>query len=96
MIIEMKGATYYAVALAANRIAQAVLNDQKAILTVSGMVDGPYGIHDVCLSLPRVVGAGGMERLLEVPYDNGELARLRHSAETIRDALLGREALIRR
>ncbi|MDR0324854.1 MAG: L-lactate dehydrogenase [Oscillospiraceae bacterium] len=85
-IIEKKGATYYAVALAVNRIAQAVLNDQKAILTVSGLVDGPYGIRGVCLSLPRVVGAGGMERLLEVPYDEEEARQLRHSAETIREA----------
>ena len=85
-IIEKKGATYYAVALAVNRIAEAVLNDQKAILTVSGLVDGAYGLRGVCLSLPRVIGAGGMERLLEVPYDAGEVARLRHSAGTIREA----------
>ncbi|MCL1807359.1 MAG: L-lactate dehydrogenase [Oscillospiraceae bacterium] len=85
-IIEKKGATYYAVALAVNRIAEAVLNDQKAILTVSGLVDGAYGLRDVCLSLPRIVGAGGMERLLEVPYSPAETAQLRHSAETIRQA----------
>ncbi|MDR0294434.1 MAG: L-lactate dehydrogenase [Oscillospiraceae bacterium] len=85
-IIEKKGATYYAVALAVNRIAEAALNDQKAVLTVSGLVDGAYGIGGVCLSLPRVVGAGGIERLLEVPYDGGEIRALRHSAETIRKA----------
>jgi L-lactate dehydrogenase len=83
-IIDKKGATYYAVALAVDRIARAVLNDQKAVLPVSGLVDGPYGLSDVCLSLPRVIGAGGMERLLEVPYGEGELAGLRHSAETIK------------
>jgi L-lactate dehydrogenase len=85
-IIEKKGATYYAVALAVNRIAAAILNDQKAILTVSGLVDGAYGIRDTCLSLPRVVGAGGMERLLEVPYCAKETQALRHSADTIRDS----------
>jgi L-lactate dehydrogenase len=85
-VIGKKGATYYAVALAVNRIAEAVLNDQKAILTVSGPVDGAYGIENVCLSLPRVVGAGGTERLLEVPYSAEEIKALRHSAEVIRGA----------
>ena len=82
-IIEKKGATCYAVALAINRIAEAVLNDQKAILTVSGYTDGPYGINGVCLSLPRVVGAGGIERLLEVAYNGDETEKLRHSAKMI-------------
>lgn len=85
-IIEKKGATYYAVALAVNRIAEAVLNDQKAVLTVSGLTDGSYGIHDVCLSLPRIVGSGGIEALLEVPYDATEAEQLRRSAEAIRAA----------
>jgi L-lactate dehydrogenase len=85
-VIEKKGATYYAVALAVRRIVEAVLNDQKAILTVSGLAGGVYGIRDVCLSLPRVVGAGGIERLMEVPYGPEELRQLKHSAETIRSA----------
>jgi L-lactate dehydrogenase len=85
-IIEKKGATYYAVALAVNRIAEAVLNDQKAILTVSGLVNGPYGLRDVCLSLPRVVGGRGMERLLEVPYNDDEIRQLRRSADVIRES----------
>ncbi|MCL2004383.1 MAG: L-lactate dehydrogenase [Oscillospiraceae bacterium] len=88
-VIAKKGATHYAVALAVNRVAEAALNDQKAVLTVSGLIEGAYGIKDVCLSLPRVVGAGGMERLLEVPYSKEELAALRHSAEVIREAYRG-------
>lgn len=86
-IIEKKGATYYAVALAVTRIAESILNDQKAILTVSGLIDGPYGIKDTCLSLPCVVGADGIEKVLEVPYSPEETEALRHSAETIRKAL---------
>ena len=86
-IIEKKGATYYAVALAVNKIAKAILSDQKAILTVSSLIDGPYGIRDTCLSLPCVVGAGGVERILEAPYSAEETRALRHSAETIRNAV---------
>jgi L-lactate dehydrogenase len=85
-VIEKKSATYYAVALAIDRIAKAVLNDQKAILTVSGLTDGVYGLENVCLSLPRVVGAGGIERLLEAPYSPDEIEALRRSAEVIKGA----------
>ena len=85
-VIEKKGATCYAVAQAVNRIAAAILGDQKAILTVSGLVDGPYGLRDACLSLPRVVGAGGIEKTLTVPYSSEEVEALRHSAETLEAA----------
>lgn len=81
-IIEKKGATYYAVAQAVNRIAKAILSDQKAILTVSGLVGIP-GFPGVCLSLPCVVGAGGIEKTLHVPYSDIELHALRVSAETL-------------
>ncbi|MCL2031488.1 MAG: L-lactate dehydrogenase, partial [Oscillospiraceae bacterium] len=78
-VIRKKGATCYAVAQAVNRIAEAVLGDQKAILTVSGLVDGLHGIQGVCLSLPCVVGAGGLEKQLNVCYSDEEAAALRHS-----------------
>ena len=85
-IISKKGATYYAVALAVNRIAEAILCDQKAILTVSGLINGLYGIQNTCLSLPCVVGAGGIERVLEVPFSEQEIEGLRKSAAAINEA----------
>jgi len=87
-IIEKKGATCYGVALAVNAIATAILDDQKAILTVSSRIDGLYGIQDACLSLPSIVGTGGVERILEVRYSETETQALRHSAEVIQRALL--------
>lgn len=84
-IIEGKGATNYAVALAGSRIIEAVLNDESRILPVSSLLDDYYGISDVCLSVPAVVGASGVEDRLAVPMSADELAGLRRSAEAVKD-----------
>ncbi len=83
-IINKKGATFYAVALAVNRILQAILNNQKAILTVSTQLTGQYGLPDVYLSLPCVVGLSGVEKILTPTYSDDELAALRRSADAIK------------
>lgn len=86
-IIEAKGATYYAIAESVRRIAEAIVRDEDTILPVSSLLTGQYGLYDVCLSLPSVVGANGIHRVLEIPLSEEEEARLRRSAETIREAL---------
>lgn len=88
-IIEGKGATYYAVALAVRRIAEAIMRDERSVLTVSGYVDGEYGLNDVCIGLPRIVGRQGLMPLPEMPLSQDEMEKLRASAEAIRE-LTGR------
>ncbi|WP_430297884.1 L-lactate dehydrogenase [Sinomonas sp. B1-1] len=83
-VIEGKGATNYAIGLSAARIVEAVLGREDAVLPVSTVLSGQHGIDGVALSLPSVVGAGGVRRVLEVPMDDGELARLARSAEALR------------
>jgi len=83
-IIDLKGATYYAVALAVRRITEAILRDEHSILTVSSLLDGSYGLNDVCLSLPTIVGARGVERVLSIPLNERETERLHASARAIR------------
>jgi len=86
-IIERKGATYYAIAAALLRIVEAIVRAQRPVLSVSSLVDGPYGLHDVCLSLPTVVGRAGAERILELPLDGVERDRLHASARVLRDTI---------
>ena len=86
-IIDMKGSTCYAIALAVRRIAEAILRDEHAILTVSTLAQGQYGLRDLCLSLPVVLGARGVERVLEPGLDRAERARLMAVAETHRAEL---------
>ncbi|QTE30625.1 L-lactate dehydrogenase [Pengzhenrongella sicca] len=83
-IIKGKGATNYAVSLAVSRIIEAVLKDERRVLPVSSLLDDYYGISDVCLSVPTVVGRTGADRLLEVPMSADEVANLRRSAEALK------------
>lgn len=84
-IIEGKGATSYAIALAGSRIIEAILKDEQRILPVSSLLDDYYGISDVCLSVPTIVGASGVGERLPVPMSADELADLRHSAQAVRE-----------
>lgn len=86
-IIEGKGATNYAVALACCQIVESVLRDERRVLPVSTLLEGEYGVSGVCLSVPTVVGAGGAEERLALPMSAQEEDRLRGSAASIRAAL---------
>lgn len=88
-IIEGKGATYYAVALAVRRIVEAILRDEQSILTVSSLLEGEYGLQGLCLSLPCVLGGRGVERLLPIHLSPEEEGQLRASAAAIQQAIRG-------
>jgi L-lactate dehydrogenase len=86
-VIERKGATCYAVGVALVRIVEAVLRDQHTLLSVSNLVPGAYGIEDVYLSLPAVVGREGVERVVELALDDDEIAALEESADVLHGVL---------
>ena len=86
-IIEKKGATFYAVALAVERIVSAIVNDENSILTVSSVLEDKYGISDVCLSVPTIVGGDGIVKVLETPLSDEEKAGLKNSADTLSELL---------
>lgn len=84
-IIQKKGATFYAVALAVRRIAESIIGNEKSILTVSSLLEGEYGIRDMCLSVPTVVSSEGAERVLEIKFSDEEIDGLRKSAEKLKE-----------
>jgi L-lactate dehydrogenase len=88
-IIERKGATYYAVAAGLMRIVEAILRDQRTVLSVSSLINGYYGIENLCLSLPAVVGRNGIDRVLRLHLNDEEETALRHSAEVLRKTAEG-------
>lgn len=88
-VIKRKGATFYAIALSVNRICEAVLGDEKAVLTVSTLINDRYGINDVCLSLPCVVGGNGIEREVNPPLLPEEVEKLQKSANALKDVISG-------
>lgn len=85
-IIAGKGATNFAIGLAGARILEAIERDEGRVLTVSAPVDGVYGIHDVSLSVPRIVARSGVVSTVEVALDEAESAGLHESAEALRRA----------
>lgn len=86
-IIKLKGATYYAVALAVKRIVEAIMRDEHSILTVSSLLDGQYGLSDVCLSVPSVIDRNGIHRILEVPLSDKEKELLQKSGNTLKEVI---------
>ena len=88
-IIGKKRATYYGIAMTVKRICDSITRDEKAILPVSNYLDGCYGLHDIVLSMPAVVGKGGVEYKVPVPISDHELKQLQASAKALRAVIDG-------
>jgi L-lactate dehydrogenase len=86
-IIRAKGSTYYAIAEAVRRIVTAILRDEHALLPVSVHTGGAYGIPDLTLSLPAILGAEGVLRIPEISLSFAEQHALECCATRIREAL---------
>ena len=83
-IINRKGATYYGIAMSVKRICEAIVRDEKSILPVSGIQHDNYGISDIALSMPSIVGRNGLEATVPIELSGQEALALRSSAETLK------------
>jgi L-lactate dehydrogenase len=86
-IISGKGATYYGIGSALARITGAILNDQRALLTVCSPRPEIAGVRNVTVSLPHLVGGRGILDTFPPLLDEGEAAALHNSASVIRAAI---------
>ena len=86
-IISKKKATYYGIGASVNRICEAIAGDEQSILPVSGIMDGEYDIHDVALSVPRIVGSDGIEGYIPLRLSVNEHDALQESAGVLRRIL---------
>ena len=84
-IISAKGATYYAIALALDRICTAILKDEGAVLNVSTLLDDYHGISDVYLGVPCVVDRSGVREVLKLRLSEEEQALLKKSADKLKE-----------
>ncbi|CAN5789167.1 malate dehydrogenase [soil metagenome] len=78
------GSAYYAPAASAIEMAEAYLRDQKRLLPCAAHLDGPYGLKDIYLGVPAVIGAGGIERIVEITLNKAERAMFDKSIESVR------------
>jgi L-lactate dehydrogenase len=88
-IIDRKGYTNTAIGSAIARLVHAIMDDQRSVLPVSRQLNGHYGIHDVCLSIPSIIGQEGIADAILPQLDDTELQGLRHSAELLRECIQG-------
>ncbi len=86
-VIKLKGGAGFAVGLSIRDVIHSIALDQKRILPVSSLIDGPYGIRDVCLSVPTVVGRKGVESQLEIELWPKEISALQHSGQVLRETI---------
>ena len=86
-IIQRKGATFYAVSISVCHICKCLLSGIDTTLTVSTMLNGEYGIDDVCLSLLNVVGDKGAHAKIMLPLNETEMAALHNSAKVLKDLI---------
>jgi L-lactate dehydrogenase len=86
-IINRKGYTNYAVALAVRRITEAILGDEQSILTVSGLQMGESKLNDVYIAMPCIVGRNGIRKILPIPLSDEEFVKLNESANLLKEII---------
>jgi L-lactate dehydrogenase len=86
-VIKLKGGAGFAVGISIREVVHAIALDQRRILPVSSLVNGPYGIRDVCLSVPTVVGRMGVASQLEIELWPKETSALERSAQILRETI---------
>lgn len=89
IVIERKGATFYAVSVSVCYICKCILSGIDTTLTVSTMMHGEYGIDDVCLSTLSIVGNTGIRGKVNLPLTDEEIKKLQISAEKLKDIIKG-------
>lgn len=86
-IINYKGSTYFGIGMAMTRIVGTILQDQNSVLTVSTYLEGDYSLHNVCLSIPCVIGQGGVKRIVQTELYPEEQSALERSAQILKNGI---------
>ena len=87
IIIAAKKCTNYGIGVTTATLVEALNYSTDSVLTISSMLNGEYGISDVCLSIPTIVGCNGIKGHVAVPLLDSEVESLRHSAECLKDVI---------
>jgi L-lactate dehydrogenase len=86
-VIKLKGGSGFAVGLSIREVVHSLILDSRRVLPVSTLQQGLYGIHDVCLSVPTVVGCGGARQQIELELTAKERLGIQNSAKVLRDII---------
>ncbi len=86
-IIKRKGATFYGIGVSLARITRAILSNEHAVLPLSVYLEGEYGESDIYIGSPAIVNRKGIEKIVEIPLNDSEKEKMKHSTDTIRNHL---------
>src|SRR5262245_29821129 len=86
-VIKLKGGSGFAVGLSIREVVHSLILDGRRVLPVSTLINGPYGIRDVCLSVPTVIGCGGVRQQIELELTQKERMGLQNSARVLRETI---------
>ena len=90
-IIAKKHATYYGIAMSVKRICECIMRDEKSILPISTIMHGEYGIENIALSMPAIVGANGVDTHVPISLNEEEAQKLKESADALKKVIDGLE-----
>lgn len=86
-VIKNKGATNYAIAMSVRHLVDCIVKNTRSVLTVSSLMEGEYGLENVCLSIPTIVGGEGIIHTLEPTLEKKELEQLENSAHVLKEVI---------
>jgi malate dehydrogenase len=86
-VIALKGATVYAPGNAVATMVESVAKDKKLVIPVSAYLQGEYGVSDICIGVPAVIGSGGVERIIELKLDPSEQDVFDKGVASVREAV---------
>lgn len=86
-IIEKKGATFYGIGMALTALVRAIISDENSVYSTSSYLKGEYGLNDIYLGVPTIIGKDGAKWVIEVPLTDIEKENLDKSAKTLGDII---------
>src|SRR5207247_3963975 len=86
-LIKLKGGSGFAVGLSIREVVHALLLDERKVLPVSTLQEGLYDVRDVCVSVPAIVGCGGVKQQIELPLTARERLGMQNSAKVLREII---------
>lgn len=87
------GSAYYAPSAATVQMVEAVLRDKKRVLPCACYLEGEYGLNDIYFGVPCVIGAGGVEKIIELPLNDEEMALVKKSADGVGSSIAALKAM---
>lgn len=86
-VIKFKGATVYAPGNAVATMAESIIKDKKTVIPLSAYLDDEYGVKDICIGVPAVLGRNGIERIIELPLDEFEQKEFANGVKNVKEAI---------